>query len=84
MRGNSPMKVAVAATAIALFAAGCQSTPDTPETPADLGGTLRIGATEPAFLLPGAADDNPSIVVIRQLYKGLVEYDNDGKPPVHV
>lgn len=79
MRGKSPMKVAVAATAIALFAAGCQSTEE-PEAPSDLGGTLRIAASEPSSLYPGFSDDFPSITIIRQLYKGLVEYSKDGKP----
>ena len=74
MRGNSPMKMAVAATAIALFAAGCQSgTPSTPSGPK--GGTLRIFATEPASLLPGEGNDSPSIAVLRQIYAGLVSFD---------
>ncbi len=77
MRGKSPMKVAVAATAIALFAAACQ-TESTPEAPA-AGGTIRAGASEPAGLTP-AWDDSPSITIVRTLYAGLVENDNkDGK-----
>jgi oligopeptide transport system substrate-binding protein len=74
MRGNSPMKVAVAATAIALFAAGCQSAaPTTPSGPK--GGSLRIFATEPASLLPGEGNDSPSIAVLRQVYSMLVQFD---------
>jgi len=38
---------------------------------------LRIYASEPAFLVPTAADDDPSIQVIRELYRGLVRYNND-------
>ncbi len=72
MRGNFPMKVAVAGTAIALFASGCQSTGE-PSAPSD-GGTLRVFATEPAGLTPGN-NDAPSINVVRQLYAGLVEFD---------
>jgi len=72
------MKVAVAATAIALFAAGCQS--ETPaETPPAAGGIIRAGASEPAGITPGF-DDNPSITIVRTLYVGLVANDNkDGK-----
>ncbi|WP_117214348.1 peptide ABC transporter substrate-binding protein [Allorhizocola rhizosphaerae] len=72
MRGKFPMKVAVGATAIALFAAGCQSGSE-PEAPSD-GGTLRVFATEPAGLMTGA-NDSPSIQVLRQLYAGLVDFD---------
>jgi peptide/nickel transport system substrate-binding protein len=44
---------------------------------ADAGGTLRIYASEPAFLVPTAADDDPAIQVIRQLYRGLVTYNSE-------
>ncbi|HCT75258.1 MAG TPA: 4-phytase, partial [Micromonosporaceae bacterium] len=81
MRGISPMKVAVAATAVALFAAGCQ-TPEQPEAPA-AGGTIRAGSSEPAGLLPGF-DDSPSITVIRTIYKGLVDNDNKDAKVVNV
>lgn len=81
MRGKSPIKVAVAATAIALFAAGCQSSTE-PEAPAESGGTLRIGASEPSSLLPGWSDDSPSIIMIRQLYRGLVYYHPETGEPV--
>jgi len=74
MRGKSPMKMAVAATAIALFAAGCQT--DTTTPPADTaGGTLRAGGSEPAGLSP-AYDDSPTITVVRTLYAGLIYNDN--------
>ena len=72
MRGISPMKVAVAATAIALFASGCQS-PTESTTPSG-GGTLRVFATEPAGLLTGQ-NDSPSIAILRQILAGLVEFD---------
>jgi ABC-type oligopeptide transport system substrate-binding subunit len=78
MRGKSPLKLLAGVAAVALLASACTSTPDEPEAPSDLGGTLRIGASEPASLLPSAADDNPSIIMIRQMYKGLVEYDAKG------
>ena len=82
MRGKSPMmKVTVAAAAIALFATACQSTED-PAAPADTGGTLRIGASEPSSLYPGFSDDSPSIVIIRQLYRGLVYYHPETGEPV--
>src|SRR5262245_5558467 len=75
MRGRNPMKVAVGVAAIALFAAGCSQAPTTPPSD-DSGGELRIYASEPAFLVPTAADDDPSIQVIRMMYRGLVTYNS--------
>jgi len=73
MRGRTPFKLAIGTTAIALIAAGCNTAP-----PAEDAETvLRIYASEPAFLLPMSADDDPSIQVIREMYRGLVSYDND-------
>ena len=52
MRGRTPFKLAIGTAAIALFAAGCSSTP-TPAPTVDpregAGGELRIYASEPAF-----------------------------------
>jgi len=70
--------LAVGIGAVALLAAGCTSTPSsTPDPNADAGGELRIYASEPAFLVPTAADDDPSIQVIRQVYRGLVKFNKD-------
>jgi len=70
--------LAVGVGAVALLAAGCTSTPSsTPDPNADAGGELRIYASEPAFLVPTAADDDPAIQVIRQIYRGLVKYNKD-------
>jgi peptide/nickel transport system substrate-binding protein len=71
--------LAIGTAALALFAAGCTSTPTTPpvDPNADAGGELRIYASEPAFLVPTAADDDPSIQVIRQVYRGLVKYNTE-------
>ncbi len=80
MRGRTPFKLAIGTAAIALFAAGCTTTP-TPAPTTDpregAGGELRIYASEPAFLVPTAADDDPSIQVIRQVYRGLVKYNTE-------
>jgi len=76
--------IAVATAMTMLGAAACSSS-DTPAPGAtdggkatgQAGGDLRIYASEPAFLLPTAADDEPSILVVRQLYRGLVKYNAD-------
>jgi ABC-type oligopeptide transport system substrate-binding subunit len=78
MRGRTPFRLAVGIGAVALLAAGCTSTPAaTPDPNADAGGELRIYASEPAFLVPTAADDDPAIQVIRQVYRGLVKYNGE-------
>jgi peptide/nickel transport system substrate-binding protein len=78
------LKVAVGATAIALFATGCsggdEGGGDT-DTGGQAGGELRVYASEPAFLLPSAGDDEPSIYVIRQLYRGLAKYNGETGEP---
>ncbi|SCL19499.1 peptide/nickel transport system substrate-binding protein [Micromonospora nigra] len=74
MRGKF-LKVAVAATATAMLATACSGGDDAAEETGKSGGELRVYASEPAFLLPSAADDEPSIYVIRQLYRGLVKYN---------
>lgn len=81
MRRKS-LKLAVGMTAVALVAAACSggtpqagSTGGTAAGGGKAGGTLRVYASEPAFLMPSAGDDEPSIYVIRQLYRGLVKYN---------
>ena len=82
MRGKTPFRIAVSMTAIALLAAGCSSGGDSEEPDAAAsGGTLRIYASEPAFLLPSAGDDEPSILVMRQIYRGLVKYNTESGQP---
>jgi len=76
MRGKTPFRLAIGTAAIALLAAGCTSTPaPTVDPNADAGGELRIYASEPAFLVPTAAQDDPAIQVVRELYRGLVTYN---------
>ncbi|WP_029723979.1 ABC transporter substrate-binding protein, partial [Salinispora cortesiana] len=81
MRGKF-LKVAVAATATAMLATACSGGSDDSEDAAgQSGGQLRVYASEPAFLLPSNADDEPSIYVVRQLYRGLVKYNADTGEP---
>lgn len=58
--------------------AGATTEPD--DEAGGTGGTLRIYSSEPAHMVPTAGNDQPSILVIRQLYSGLVDYDLDGEP----
>lgn len=81
MRGKF-LKVAVAATATAMLATACSGGGDEDSSESgQSGGELRVYASEPAFLLPSAADDEPSLYVIRQLYRGLVKYNAETGAP---
>uniref|UniRef100_UPI0005B9B299 peptide ABC transporter substrate-binding protein n=1 Tax=Salinispora tropica TaxID=168695 RepID=UPI0005B9B299 len=79
MRGKF-LKVAVAATATAMLATACGGGGSS-DADGDASGTLRVYASEPAYLLPSNADDEPSIYVIRQLYRGLVKYNAETSEP---
>lgn len=81
MRGKTPVKIAAGFTAIAMLATGCSGGEEASKEPAKTGGELRIYASEPAFLLPSAGDDEPSILVIRQLYRGLAKYNAQSGAP---
>ncbi|WP_018589048.1 ABC transporter substrate-binding protein, partial [Salinispora arenicola] len=76
MRGKL-LKVTVAATATAMLVTACTggNSDDPAETNGQSGGELRVYASEPASLVPSAANDEPSIYVIRQLYRGLIKYN---------
>ncbi|WP_018255735.1 peptide ABC transporter substrate-binding protein [Salinispora mooreana] len=81
MRGKL-LKVVVTATAAAMLATACTGSGDDPgEVDDQSGGTLRVYASEPAYLRPSAADDQPAIHVIRQLYRGLVKYHAETGEP---
>ncbi|HEX6233624.1 MAG TPA: ABC transporter substrate-binding protein [Jiangellaceae bacterium] len=88
MRVSTPFKLAASVAAVALLATACGGDDDDGGDAADQGeepvvaegGTLRIYSSEPAFLIPTAGDDQPSILVIRQLFSGLVDYNEEGQP----
>jgi oligopeptide transport system substrate-binding protein len=82
MRGKAPRTFAAGAAALALFAAGCSGDGDTGTSTGATGGELRIYATEPAFLTPMHADDDPSIQPLRQMFRGLVKPDEKTGSPV--
>ncbi|WP_018252383.1 peptide ABC transporter substrate-binding protein [Salinispora mooreana] len=83
MRGKF-LKVAVAATATAMLATACGGGGSS-DADGDAGGTLRVYATEPASLLPSNGNDEPSSLVIRQLYRGLVKYNAEtGEPEMEL
>lgn len=83
MRRRTPFKLTAVGFVAALLVSACSG--DGGEAGGDgdtggTGGTLRIYSSEPASLLPSNASDQPSILVIRQLYSGLVDYDAEGAP----
>jgi ABC-type transport system substrate-binding protein len=86
MRMRRTYKLAVGAAAVALLATACGGDDGDDDELGNVvdedaqGGTLRIYSSEPAFLVPTAANDQPSILVLRQLYSGLVDYNLEGEP----
>ncbi len=82
VRRTANIAVATAMTMMVVTACSSSESPepgatDGGQAAGKRGGDLRIYASEPAFLLPTAGDDEPSIYVIRQLYRGLVTYNGE-------
>src|SRR5690606_32487745 len=83
MRRRTPFKLTAVGFVAALLVSACGGDGGDAGEDGDTGGTggtLRIYSSEPASLLPGNASDQPAILVIRQLYSGLVDYDAEGAP----
>ena len=82
MKVRRSVNIAVATAMTMMVVAACSSS-ESPEPSAtggaqatgQPGGDLRVYNAEPAFLNPSAASDEPSIYVLRQLYRGLVTYN---------
>lgn len=89
MRRTARVRFAAVAAALGMLTAACGGTDDgdntdngdTGSSSGAAGGDLRIYSSEPAFLVPTAANDEPSILVIRQLYRGLVKYNAESGAP---
>ena len=62
---------ALVASFLLLIASACTS--DNPRQ--SLGGEIRIEASEPGSLDPARADDTDEIMIVRNVFKGLVDYD---------
>lgn len=58
---------------VTLIAGACGG--GTKEPKIQKGGTIRVELSEPDSLDPSTADDSEQIAPVRQLYRGLVEYD---------
>ncbi len=87
MRRTARVRLAATVAALGMLTAACggSDSDDSESTGGgSAGGDLRIYSSEPAFLVPSAADDEPSILVVRQLYRGLVKYDQEGAPQLDV
>lgn len=80
MRTTRTLRWAAGVAAVAMLATACgggeggEGT-ETDEGGGGAGGDLTVFATEGSYLVPGAADDDPAIQVIRQLYRGLTKYN---------
>ena len=87
MRRKTTFRLAAAVAAVSMLTAACGggSDDDDKETPGPWSGAagvdLRLYSSEPAFLVPTAANDEPSILVLRQIYRGLVKYNAETGAP---
>jgi oligopeptide transport system substrate-binding protein len=72
MNGVTTRRAVAVLAAAGLLLGACGTGGDEPAKKAT---ELRINSVEPSSLFPPRSDDNPSIIAIRQLYKGLIEYD---------
>jgi ABC-type transport system substrate-binding protein len=83
MRRTARLKAVAAAAAIGILAAACGGGGDEGDegSESQSGGDLRIYNSEPASLLPSNGNDEPSINVLRQLYRGLVKYNAESGEP---
>ncbi len=89
MRRTASVRLAATVAALGMLAAACGGSDEDGDKNGDgtgtstgaAGGDLRIYSSEPAFLVPTAANDEPSILVIRQLYRGLVKYNAESGAP---
>ena len=78
MPGKSPWKMAVAATAIALLAAGCTGSGS--EDSADYTNSVIIGIVEPQHLLPTNTTESSGSEVLDSLFYPLVTFDEKNQP----
>ena len=67
-----PAHTTMLACAVLLVLTAC---PNDEPPPARASGEIRIEAGEPGSLDPARADDLDEIMIVRSLYKGLVDYD---------
>lgn len=84
MRRTARLRLAAVAAAVGMLTAACGGGGGGEEGSggeAAGGGDLRIYSSEPAFLVPTAANDEPSILVIRQMFRGLVDYNAETGAP---
>ena len=80
MPGKSPWKMAVAATAITLLAAGCTGSGSADS--ADYTNSVIIGIVEPQHLLPTNTTESSGSEVLDSLFYPLVTFDEKNQPVV--
>jgi ABC-type oligopeptide transport system substrate-binding subunit len=94
MRGLARARWLAGAAVLALAVTACGGGGDDDDTTGDdtgstgdaavQGGTLRIYASEPAFLLPGQTNETAGSAVLNALYSPLIDYDIDTGDPYPV
>lgn len=75
VRSSKALHLLLLLVALTLIAAACGGKKNEQPKVAQ-GGTVRIESSEPGSLDPPHGDDSEEIVVVRNMCRGLVEYDN--------
>lgn len=86
MLGKHPAKIVVGLTALALFTAACGGGGDeSDDSAAQTGGEILAYLGEPEHLIPGNTNESEGSAVLREVYQGLVDYnDETGEPEMAI
>src|SRR5690349_11954408 len=78
MPGKIPWRLAAAATAVTVLAAGCSSS-GSGDNKADANSVI-IGIAEPQHLIPSNTTETEGAQVLKALFYGLVDFDEKHEP----
>lgn len=79
MRGLKSMRLVAVGAAVALLATACGGGGGDTGAEAE-GGELKVELHEPEHLIPGNTNETQGGTVLQNVYTGLIDYDDDGKP----
>ncbi|MGH3727805.1 MAG: peptide ABC transporter substrate-binding protein [Micromonosporaceae bacterium] len=78
MRGLKSMRLVAVGAAVALLASACGGGGGAGDSAE--GGELKVELHEPEHLIPANTNETQGGTVLQNLYTGLIDYDDDGKP----
>jgi peptide/nickel transport system substrate-binding protein len=78
MRGLKSMRLIAVGAAFALIASACAGGGAGDKSKG--GGEIKVALADPEHLIPGNTNETQGGTVLQNVYSGLVDYDDDGKP----